>query len=248
MSHTNNTTNYALPNFIATDKPAWMGDINPAMTAIDTAMHNNATAAATNASDIAAIETRLDDSLPVTGTAGSMLQKTSGGAAWTAPDAQLDSNSTNVVTNKAITENVVTTKNSANITNNKKYLDLNGDVVFPYVLEDSVLNSSGQAALHDSGWLSITPTRYNTSAVHYRKKGGVVSIEISNRQLTSMAANADNNWFSIPTDYAPRDDVFEANYNGGFVRVVAADGRVVVHPTSTSQYIAVTFTYFTTDE
>lgn len=38
MSHTNSTTNYNLPQFIGTDKPAWLGDINPAMTAIDTAI------------------------------------------------------------------------------------------------------------------------------------------------------------------------------------------------------------------
>lgn len=38
MSHTNSTTNYNLPQFVGTDKPAWLGDINPAMTAIDTAI------------------------------------------------------------------------------------------------------------------------------------------------------------------------------------------------------------------
>lgn len=38
MSHTNSTTNYNLPQFVGTDKPAWLGDINPAMSAIDTAI------------------------------------------------------------------------------------------------------------------------------------------------------------------------------------------------------------------
>ena len=36
MSHTNSTTNYNLPQFISTDKPAWLTDVNDAMTAIDT--------------------------------------------------------------------------------------------------------------------------------------------------------------------------------------------------------------------
>lgn len=38
MSATNSTTNYALPIFIGTDKPAWLVDWNSAMTAIDAAI------------------------------------------------------------------------------------------------------------------------------------------------------------------------------------------------------------------
>lgn len=43
--HTNSTTNYNLPQFLATDKPAWLTDVNPAYTAIDTGMHNAQAAA-----------------------------------------------------------------------------------------------------------------------------------------------------------------------------------------------------------
>jgi hypothetical protein len=45
MSYTNKTTYYELPQYIGTDKPTYLGDFNGAMMAIDTAMHNNATAA-----------------------------------------------------------------------------------------------------------------------------------------------------------------------------------------------------------
>lgn len=38
MSSTNKTTNYNLPQFIASDKPTWLGDVNGAMNAIDTAL------------------------------------------------------------------------------------------------------------------------------------------------------------------------------------------------------------------
>lgn len=51
MSHTNTTTNYGLPQFITTDKPAWLTDVNVAYSAIDTAMKNNQTAAASAQSD-----------------------------------------------------------------------------------------------------------------------------------------------------------------------------------------------------
>ena len=38
MGHTNSTTNYALPQFLTTDKPAWLTDINNAFLAIDNGM------------------------------------------------------------------------------------------------------------------------------------------------------------------------------------------------------------------
>lgn len=46
MSHTNSTTNYALPQFVTTDKPAWLTDINGAFSTLDTAVK-----AAKNAGD-----------------------------------------------------------------------------------------------------------------------------------------------------------------------------------------------------
>lgn len=45
MSHTNSTTNYNLPQFIGTDKPTWLNDVNGAMSAIDTQMKANADSA-----------------------------------------------------------------------------------------------------------------------------------------------------------------------------------------------------------
>ena len=47
MSHTNSTTNYSLPQFITTDKPAWLTDVNNAFLAIDTGMNNAQTKADT---------------------------------------------------------------------------------------------------------------------------------------------------------------------------------------------------------
>ena len=38
MAHTNSTPNYNLPQFVTTDKPAWLTDINGAFSAIDTGM------------------------------------------------------------------------------------------------------------------------------------------------------------------------------------------------------------------
>lgn len=45
MAHTNSTPHYALPQFITSDKPAWLTDVNNAYVAIDTGIHNAKTAA-----------------------------------------------------------------------------------------------------------------------------------------------------------------------------------------------------------
>ena len=54
FSSTNKTTNYDLPQFVGTDKPTWLGDINEAMADIDAGMHANATDISNMASDVAA--------------------------------------------------------------------------------------------------------------------------------------------------------------------------------------------------
>lgn len=47
MSHTNSTTNYNLPQFVGTDKPTWLNDVNGAFASIDTQMKANADSATT---------------------------------------------------------------------------------------------------------------------------------------------------------------------------------------------------------
>lgn len=47
MSHTNSTPNYNLPQFITTDKPFWLTDINGAFSDIDTAINTAKTTADT---------------------------------------------------------------------------------------------------------------------------------------------------------------------------------------------------------
>lgn len=59
MSHTNTTTNYSLPQFQGTDKPAWLGDINPALSTIDTQMKANADSASSAGSDATSANTKI---------------------------------------------------------------------------------------------------------------------------------------------------------------------------------------------
>lgn len=59
MSATNHTTNYELPIFVGTDKPAWLVDWNEAMTAIDTAIHTAEGKADQAGTDIGGIESSI---------------------------------------------------------------------------------------------------------------------------------------------------------------------------------------------
>lgn len=72
MASTNKTPNYDLPQFIASDKPTWLGDVNSAMLAIDTAMHDNAedaTNAASQAGSAVAQVAQLQQTVTTQGTA-----------------------------------------------------------------------------------------------------------------------------------------------------------------------------------
>lgn len=60
MSHTNVTTHYSLPQFVGTDTPAWLTDVNTAMADIDAAVYAREQAIAGNANDISALDGRLD--------------------------------------------------------------------------------------------------------------------------------------------------------------------------------------------
>jgi uncharacterized phage infection (PIP) family protein YhgE len=53
MAHTNSTTNYHLPQFISTDKPAWLTDVNTAYSVIDTELKTANDAASTAVSNAA---------------------------------------------------------------------------------------------------------------------------------------------------------------------------------------------------
>ena len=66
FGHTNSTTNYELPQFIGTDKPQWLTDINQAFLAIDTAVYNassSATLANTSIGDLSDLTTTAKTNL-----------------------------------------------------------------------------------------------------------------------------------------------------------------------------------------
>lgn len=78
MSHTNSTTNYNLPQFVTTDKPAWLTDVNNAYSAIDNGIH----AAKTSADNAQTDATQaLSDAAGAASTANSANSKAAGAIA-----------------------------------------------------------------------------------------------------------------------------------------------------------------------
>lgn len=105
MSHTNSTPNYSLPQFIATDQPGWMSDVNNAMSVIDASVKAVDDATVANAANVSTITARLNASLPESGTVGHVLTKTASGAVFAAVpvDQSLDASSNIAVSNSAVT-------------------------------------------------------------------------------------------------------------------------------------------------
>lgn len=69
MASTNSTTNYALSQYVGSDKPTYLGDYNSDMLKIDTQMKANATAAATADSKATTAGNTADTALTNAGTA-----------------------------------------------------------------------------------------------------------------------------------------------------------------------------------
>ena len=61
MSATNHTNYYNLPQFIGTDIPSWLTDVNGALSAIDSAVHTVHEETVTNAGAIVVVDGRVDN-------------------------------------------------------------------------------------------------------------------------------------------------------------------------------------------
>lgn len=97
MSHTNSTANYQLPQFLGTDKPAWLTDVNQAYADIDTTMKANevlagqANALATQNASAISTQSGQISTLSTKVTALETAQPTD--------EAQIETNRQNIATN-----------------------------------------------------------------------------------------------------------------------------------------------------
>ena len=61
MASTNTTANYGLPQYVANDKPTYLGDFNAAMLSIDTAIKGVSDIATANQTGLASLNTTVED-------------------------------------------------------------------------------------------------------------------------------------------------------------------------------------------
>ena len=97
MGHTNSTANLALPQFIGTDKPTWLGDVNGAFGAIDSKV-------GTIDADISAVDAKADNAVSDAAaaiTTATNANNTAGTASTTATNALNIANNALTVANNA---------------------------------------------------------------------------------------------------------------------------------------------------
>lgn len=100
MGHTNSTANLSLPQFIGTDKPTWLGDVNGAFGAIDTAV-------GTINADILAVDAKADNAVADASSAVTVANNastTAGNASTTATTANNIANNALTVANNAVAD------------------------------------------------------------------------------------------------------------------------------------------------
>ena len=160
FSSTNKTANYDLPQFVGTDKPTWLGDINQAMYDIDAGMHENATDIETMASDVASasaaasqasqdvagltstVNTLSSNVTAVTTTANN-AQQTATSALNTANTAngKADTNASAITT---LTESVNTNTNDITTLKNKSNIDEVGRILSNQMSNTTIGGGSGK--------------------------------------------------------------------------------------------------------
>lgn len=99
MSHTNSTANYNLPEFIGTDTPGWLTDVNGAMADIDAAIYARQQSIATNANNITALDSRLTTVEAASSTSASDI--TALQARMTSAESEIGDNTTAIGNNTA---------------------------------------------------------------------------------------------------------------------------------------------------
>lgn len=160
MSSTNHTTNYNLPQYVGSDKPAWLGDINPAFSAIDSAMKANETSASVAGADATTANNNIgtmanlttDEKTTLVG-AINEVDTIAGTAQGTANQAVSDASAVDLKLN-----NFMQKFNLSNITNASTIPHTGGSVIGKFTLaqnsDGSIFKVYGTMEL--SGQMSVT--------------------------------------------------------------------------------------------
>ena len=220
MGHTNSTTYYNLPQFLTTDKPAWLTDVNNAMSDIDAAIHSaqdDATTAGTNAS-----QALLDASAASTAAATADAK---GAGACASIEAAFDSTTVYAIGSKVMYNSLlyrctvaVTTPGPWTGSTNWERITVDsiipgnaGDIgysefaVYPSGTAGEAINDLAYKASIRTG--TFTPqTGYTNNSSFVKRTGNIVVAHIN---LTAPTAITTRTWVGAISgaDYLPTVDV-----------------------------------------
>lgn len=173
MSHTNTTANYNLPQFIGTDKPSWLTDVNGAMTSIDTQMKANADANTTTAGNVTSLTERVTTAEGNITTLGSQLSTTANvasSASTTATNANTKANALEAYFNINTFSDLTVSANRGTISNSKMKSAINASGSFGKVYGIVDINGAGGTSplvitLSDTGMRPATAITINSGAM-----------------------------------------------------------------------------------
>lgn len=225
MAHTNSTENYNLPQFIGTDKPGWLTDVNSAYLAIDNQMKTNADGVAANAASISANKTEYDAFVESqTGQNNtfideiSALQETDDGSVWEEPvTCNLSSSNENYTLLTAesgrASNPIINTKVFMQQTKNGRYVRFYG--LFTVTPSDYSLSTPIERCTNYATTIQITPSSalhklpseqitYDSSILTQTHTSGVDTITLQTEVKLNMGRdNADDEIEAYTLQYAP---------------------------------------------
>lgn len=223
MGHTNQTANYNLPQFVGTDKPSWLGDINDAFAAIDTAIAAAASEASTADGKADALGTTVSGHTTQLGT----LQNT----------VNTQGNTLNTVTSLIGNGTPTTTDQTIIGAINELHAD-QGDLTDLQTTDKSSLVAAiNEAAQGGGGSESV---RYNNGYIQYSTDGGTTWINLINVstpvQLLPLMNSATSAVGNVTTD---------GTIGGTAYKAIDGSGDHSTAPSVESQDAYIEFTFAT---
>ena len=190
MGSTNKTAHYELPQFVANDKPSWLGDINQAMEDIDTGIYGAKSSAdgaqqtANNAvAGVASAGTRMDGIQTQLDTVATQANQTA---------TTVTQHTSSIATNSANINTINSRLGSTDISG------IGDGTVTGAIDAISQGGGGGGSVTTDTATVNLT----NGWSIELAKVGRIVTANINSTSSTSIA-NADAVIGTIPAGYLP---------------------------------------------
>ena len=233
MGHTNSTANLALPQFIGTDKPTWLGDINSAFSDIDAYVGTNDAAVAGAVADAASAVSQASSAVSTATSANT----TAGNASTTANNAIGVANTANAIAgtvdakvglladlNTSDRTSIVNAINEVyGIVTSNDSVSVTGDGVATYTSKlDDLFALIDPSKINERSILKMGNEVYHTSNIggsDYQFIGTTISIAdgIGGRRI--IIKNSGSNFF-INLNGTTTDNSNQAVANGSVIKVI----------------------------